>query len=203
MKRNLIFIPNREIIKFIEEDFDERGFYLATAKEYDKKVRIFHSHRPSFKLTFDRHVEPGNLRFYDLFLENRKAGNIDDKEKGEGRRHRGMKLVGLDHNMFTIDEYRYYEEKTVDTKVVDKMLIDYESVLKEQQIEALGVDNDFTVKRVDSYAHSYNDIGCFSMMWPLVAYADRQGSVYVANCFNKSQIHRIGIDSSVEALDKK
>lgn len=47
--------------------------------------------------------------------------------------------------------------------------------------------------------HSFEEIGQFSMTWPLVAFADRNQSVFVANCFNRSNIYHFNVDD-IEGL---
>lgn len=178
LKRNLNFIPINETSKYIEEDFEERGFYIVTAKDYDKKVRIWHTHRPSFKLGFKRNVEPNNLRFFDLFVKNLDINSWSD---AGSNRNRSLMLLGLDQNLFFIDEH-LYKEKPRNGKKVEESIQKYEKALENHGLSALGVA-DFEMEKGESYEHSYNQIGCFSINWPLLSYADRQGSVYVANCF--------------------
>ena len=56
-----------KFIKHIQED--TKGFYLVACKSYDKRIRIYHSHMPNFKIKLTRSVENGNLKFFDLKTE--------------------------------------------------------------------------------------------------------------------------------------
>ena len=50
----------------------------------------------------------------------------------------------------------------------------------------------------NTQVHNFDEIGRFSMTWPLVAFADRDQSVFLANCFNRSIIYHFNIEDIEE-----
>jgi hypothetical protein len=43
-----------------------QGFYMIGSKDFDKRIRIYHSHKPALKIKLSRNVEEGHIQFFDL-----------------------------------------------------------------------------------------------------------------------------------------
>ena len=52
-----------------DKDGKHGGFYIVASKAYDKRIRIFHSHKPDLNIKLTRDVENCHLGFFDLDVE--------------------------------------------------------------------------------------------------------------------------------------
>ena len=71
-----------------EEDLNDEGYYVISAKDYDEKIRLYHSHRKNFKISQDWRLEKKSVRFFDL--------HVISEEKLGGIRETNVTLLGLD-----------------------------------------------------------------------------------------------------------
>jgi hypothetical protein len=53
-------------IHYVEEDFEQYGFYVVCSRAQDWQIRVIHTHKNSFKIKHDCTVEGGKMRIYDL-----------------------------------------------------------------------------------------------------------------------------------------
>lgn len=72
IKRKLQTLENK-VVYWITPDPDPKGegFYIMCSEEFDKYVRIEHSHRPDLedRLKINRRVEPGLLKTFEMFIK--------------------------------------------------------------------------------------------------------------------------------------
>ena len=101
---------------YIEEDFDDLGFFMITSKPYDRRVRMRHTHRPNYKIKFQRHTEPDILTFYDLMINVKNVQTSNNLEERDVE----MVVLGRDHSAFLIDQ-TMYKEKEVSQKKVEEL----------------------------------------------------------------------------------
>lgn len=89
------------------EDLENEGFYAICLKDFDKKIRMMHTHRGSFKLSQAWRLEKQAIRFFDL--------HVVSQEKVEGLRETSVTLLGLDSNKFVVSEFEVQEKLQDDT----------------------------------------------------------------------------------------
>jgi hypothetical protein len=66
-----------KFIKYTYEDNRDYGFYIVACKSYDRRITIYHTHRPELKIKLTRNVEDGHLFFFDM---NVSRLNSDDED---------------------------------------------------------------------------------------------------------------------------
>ena len=99
-KRKLRHMDNK-IIRFIEKDPCNKGFYVICSKEYDNCLELEHTHRDEIEIEFPRQVEPGIIRIFDMQISQEKID--DDKSQI------CLQFVGMMDDVFTIDKTTYKE----------------------------------------------------------------------------------------------
>lgn len=86
-----------KIVHHMEEDPDGSGFYIICSQEYDSRLELEHSHRDELKLDFERQVEPGIIKIFNMAISTtKKADELNTKEIN-------MRFVGMRDDEFTFD----------------------------------------------------------------------------------------------------
>lgn len=68
----------KQKIIYAEEDLGNKGFLVVTSRDYDDKIRIYHSHQQKFKIKVPRRVENHSVDLYDLFRNIKKPPKEGD-----------------------------------------------------------------------------------------------------------------------------
>ena len=76
IKRCLNQLKNK-VVYFIREDPDPEGegFYVVCSEDYDKYIRLEHTHRTSMDIKMIRLIEPGLLKTFDLSVRIKRKQN--------------------------------------------------------------------------------------------------------------------------------
>lgn len=111
-KRKLSQLKDK-LVHFIEEDPINSGFYILCSKEYDERLELEHSHRDEFNINFERQVEPGIIKIFNMSINStpllgKTNTNIIT-----------MRFVGMRDDEFTFDICSYYENKIQNKQTVN------------------------------------------------------------------------------------
>lgn len=102
------------MVYFIKEDPDPEGegFYVVCSEEYDKYIRLEHTHRSTLDIKMIRLIEPGLLKTFDLSVRIKRKQN---KQSGDALSPNETKndifMLQQRDQIFTMDQVSYYEIK--------------------------------------------------------------------------------------------
>lgn len=92
-----------KIVHFIQEDPFDRGFYIICSQEYDERLELEHSHRDEYDMDFERQVEPGIIKIFDMFIH---AETISAEGEDQVQRIQ-MSCCGMRDDEFTFDRSEF------------------------------------------------------------------------------------------------
>ena len=87
-----------------EEDLNQEGFFAICAKDFDKKIRLTHTHRKNLKLKQDWRLEAESIRFLSLHVKTKET------EGNQAERETKIKMLTLDDNAFVISGFEVKEK---------------------------------------------------------------------------------------------
>lgn len=92
-------------IHYIKEDPYENGFYILCSREYDQRLELVHTHRAEIFMDFERQVEPGIIKIFDMNILKADAVDQSHTQQIESR------FIGMRDDEFYYDLCRFIETK--------------------------------------------------------------------------------------------
>lgn len=92
-----------KIVHYMQEDPQYNGFYIICSKEYDSHLELEHSHRGEFHVNFERQVEPGIIKIFNMRLKTTVVSGQPDTKRID------LRFVGMRDDEYTYDQC-FYEE---------------------------------------------------------------------------------------------
>ena len=95
---------------YVQEDPNpkEHGFYVVCSDYYDVNIDIQHTHRENFNIEFDRDVEPGIIKIFDMDIQYESEEKIN---------HNAIRVVSTRDDEFIMDYAKYSEDKIIVSQI--------------------------------------------------------------------------------------
>ena len=174
-KKRLLPQLDDKIVHHIQEDPHDTGFYIICSKEYDQKLELEHSHRDEIKMDFERQVEPGIIKVFNMNI------TTEDTED-QNQKTINMRFVAMRDDEFTYDRCTYVERRTVNTDKNTRKEFDYEQELMRME------------------PHIFAQISSFSINWPFMTFSGMDDFLVVFDVNSPDYMHRIELGPPEERV---
>ena len=98
-----------KVVHYIEEDPYDTGFYILCSREYDQRLELEHSHRQEIFMDFERQVEPGIIKIFDMNVMKQNVSNRNSSKSIE------MRFIGMRDDEFNFDRCHFIETRHKNT----------------------------------------------------------------------------------------
>lgn len=93
------------MVHYVCDDPYDDGFYILCSRLYDDTLELEHSHRDEIFIDFERQVEPGIIKIFNMKIYQQVVDGNENIKKIN------MTFVGMRDDEFTFDRCIYKETK--------------------------------------------------------------------------------------------